>query len=101
DAAHAMLPFAAQGAGMAIEDAYVLAHSLHESQANVPQALANYEQLRRERVKRVAKRARLNAFAYHAFGPVALARNLVFAAKGQRLMGDLDWLYRYRVPGLN
>ena len=32
DAAHAMLPFAAQGAGMAIEDAAVLAKCLGETQ---------------------------------------------------------------------
>jgi salicylate hydroxylase len=100
DAAHAMLPFAAQGAAMAIEDAFTLAHCLSQEQTDVNTALTTYEALRRKRVKRVAMRSRLNAFAYHASGPIAFARNLVFAAKGQRLMRDLEWLYGYRAPDL-
>src|SRR5258708_34493040 len=46
DAAHAMLPFAAQGAGMAIEDAAVLAKSLGEgpieTAPQIAAALARY-----------------------------------------------------------
>ncbi len=48
DAAHPMLPFLAQGAAMAIEDAVVLARCLASS-SEVPEALGNYERLRRER----------------------------------------------------
>ena len=51
DAAHAMLPFAAQGAGMAIEDAAVLAKCLGESQneggSTISTALQRYARLRR------------------------------------------------------
>ena len=51
DAAHAMLPFAAQGAGMAIEDAAVLAKALSasagENTAHIPAALQRYGRLRR------------------------------------------------------
>src|SRR6202035_2221229 len=50
DAAHAMLPFAAQGAGMAIEDAAVLAKCLGEageSTAAIAAALTHYGRLRR------------------------------------------------------
>jgi salicylate hydroxylase len=101
DAAHAILPFAAQGAGMAIEDAYTLAYCLAQSRGDVSSGLSNYETLRRKRVTQVAARSKLNAFAYHASGPVALARNLVFNAKGQRLMSDLAWLYAYRAPGIS
>ena len=56
DAVHAMLPFAAQGAGMAIEDAAVLAKCLgearEESRAAIPPALKRYARLRRPRVAR-------------------------------------------------
>jgi salicylate hydroxylase len=100
DAAHAMLPFGAQGAAMAIEDAFTLAHCIDKQRTNIAAALDTYETHRRQRVLRVAERAKLNAFAYHAAPPVAWARNWVFAAKGQRLMRDLDWLYAYRVPGI-
>src|SRR4051795_244399 len=65
DAAHAMLPFAAQGAGMAIEDAAVLAHALSDSAgdntAGIPAALKRYGRLRRARVLRVQHAARQNA----------------------------------------
>lgn len=100
DAAHATLPFAAQGAGMAIEDGFTIAHCLYANQSNTELAFNAYEQHRRFRVQKIARRAQLNAFAYHASGPVALARNLTFALKGQQLMQDLKWLYDYRVPGL-
>ena len=50
DAAHAMLPFFAQGAAQAIEDAAVLAACLRDADvASVPQALQRYEQIRRPR----------------------------------------------------
>lgn len=48
DAAHPMLPFLAQGAAMAIEDAVVLARCLAKS-TEVSDALEGYERLRRER----------------------------------------------------
>lgn len=99
DAAHAMTPFAAQGAGMAIEDAATLAACLAETPANVTHALRNWEQQRKPRVAKVARRGALNHLAWHAVGPVALARNLVLALRpSQRLAADLDWLYGWRVP---
>ncbi|WP_026614282.1 FAD-dependent oxidoreductase [Ensifer aridi] len=95
DAAHAMTPFAAQGAAMAIEDARELARCLAGS-PDVPSAFARYEAARRARIDRVRKRAAFNRFAYHAGGPVRIARNLVLALKGpESLAADLDWLYGY------
>ncbi|ASY56207.1 FAD-dependent monooxygenase [Sinorhizobium sp. CCBAU 05631] len=95
DAAHAMTPFAAQGAAMAIEDASELALCLAEC-PDAPAAFARYEQARRARIARVRKRAAFNRFAYHARGPVRVARNLVLALKGpEALAADLDWLYGY------
>ena len=54
DAAHAMLPFFAQGAAQAIEDACVVAACLRRAdRASVPQALQHYEAIRRPRASRV------------------------------------------------
>lgn len=98
DAAHAMTPFAAQGAAMAIEDAALLAHVLADG-TDSAQALRRFETTRRERVARVRSRGAFNRFAYHARGPIALGRNLVLALRGpQSLAADLDWLYGYRTP---
>ena len=55
DASHPMMPFMAQGAGMAIEDAVVLARNLDAAQsaAEVPQALQNYEAMRKQRTSQI------------------------------------------------
>ena len=95
DAAHAMTPFAAQGACMAIEDAAVLANALAAHTEDVPAALATYEKLRRNRVCNVVARGRFNRFAYHLSGPAALARNMVFKLRGESLVKQLDWIYGY------
>lgn len=98
DAAHAMTPFAAQGAAMAIEDAALLAQML-ASPGDVGGSLRRFEAARRERVAKVRNRGAFNRFAYHARGPLALARNLVLSLrKPEQLAGDLDWLYGYRTP---
>jgi salicylate hydroxylase len=101
DAAHAMLPFAAQGAGMAIEDGYTLAQCIARHPDDIKTAFKTYESLRRQRIEKIAKRARLNGFAYHVSGPLAAARNLVFAVRGQRLLQDLQWLYGHRFADIN
>jgi salicylate hydroxylase len=102
DAAHAMLPFAAQGAGMAIEDAAVLAKCLAEaagdSGAGIPAALHRYAQLRRARVARVQRTARRNGTIYHLAGPMALARDLAIKVMGaKRMLARQDWIYQWRV----
>lgn len=94
DAAHAMPPFAAQGAAMAIEDAYTLAARVAAASEDLPATLANWEASRRPRLAKVARRGALNHFAWHARGPVAFARNLVLKAlPSDKLASDLDWLY--------
>ena len=101
DAAHAMLPFAAQGAGMAIEDAAVLAGCLSQSAgdniADIPAALKRYGRLRRGRVLRVQRAARQQGRIYHLTGPLALARDLAIKAMGpQRMLARQDWIYDWR-----
>jgi salicylate hydroxylase len=102
DAAHAMLPFAAQGAGMAIEDAAVLAKCLGESggesAAGITAALKRYGNLRRGRVWRVQRTARRNGTVYHLSGPAALARDLFIKTIGpQRMLARQDWIYDWRM----
>ena len=100
DAAHAMLPFAAQGAAMAIEDAAVLAKCLGgvgENTAGIPAALKRYARLRRSRVARVQRAARGAGRIYHLTGPAALARDLTIKAMGpQRMLARQNWIYDWR-----
>jgi salicylate hydroxylase len=101
DAAHAMLPFAAQGAGMAIEDAAVLAKCCGEfidDPANIAVALQRYATMRRSRVGRVQRTARQSGQIYHLRGPMALARDLTMQALGApRLQARQDWIYDWKL----
>ncbi|MBB5049864.1 salicylate hydroxylase [Rhodopseudomonas rhenobacensis] len=100
DAAHGMLPFAAQGAGMAIEDAAVLAQCLGDvtTPEAVPAALQRYATLRQPRVTRVQRTARQNGQIYHLAGAAALARDLAMRALGgQRLLARQSWIYDWRL----
>jgi salicylate hydroxylase len=98
DAAHAMLPFAAQGAGMAIEDAAVIAKCLSGQPANAPAAFAQYAGLRASRVARVMRTAPRNGQIYHLGGPAGFARDQVIRLLGgSRLLSRQDWIYDWRV----
>jgi salicylate hydroxylase len=93
-----MLPFAAQGAGMAIEDAAVLAKSLSEgpieTAPQIAAALARYARQRRPRVARVQQAARNRGRIYHLGGPLALARDLTIRLLGpQRLLAQQNWIH--------
>jgi len=65
DACHPMLPFMAQGAVMAIEDANTLAQCLASAAAAYPSALQRYEDLRRERTATVQQMSRDNIQFFH------------------------------------
>lgn len=98
DASHAMLPFAAQGAGMAIEDAAVIAKCLDASRANPTAAFAQYASQRTARVGRVQRTARKNGQTYHLGGPVGFARDQVIRVLGgSRLLARQDWIYDWKV----
>jgi salicylate hydroxylase len=97
-----MLPFAAQGAGMAIEDAAVLAKTLSESRldgtAGVAAALKDYATRRRPRVGKVQRAARFQGQIYHLGGPMALARDLAIQALGpRRMLARQSWIYDWRL----
>ncbi|MFC4345371.1 FAD-dependent monooxygenase [Cupriavidus numazuensis] len=79
DACHPMMPFMAQGAGMAIEDGVVLARCLadaaQDDYAAVPAALARYQRARHERTSRIQIGSRSNAWLKEG--------------------GNADWVYDY------
>ncbi len=98
DASHAMLPFAAQGAGMAIEDAAVIAKCLDASRTNPTEAFAQYAGLRAARVARVQRIARKNGQTYHLGGLVGFARDQVIRVLGgSRLLSRQDWIYDWKI----
>jgi len=65
DACHPMLPFMAQGAAMAIEDAYVLARRLMDHDAGFEKALERYEEERKPRTTMMQEISRENGELYH------------------------------------
>lgn len=91
DACHPTLPFMAQGAAMAIEDAAVLSACLTAGH-DVRGSLRRYEHLRRKRATGVQRGSRRNATLYHLPGVAALIRNVAIRGGAQRVM---DGLYSY------
>jgi salicylate hydroxylase len=101
DAGHPVLPFLAQGAALATEDAATLASLIPDDKASVGAALVQFERERLSRVKRVQDEARQNGRVYHLGGPAAIARDLVMHALGpERMTSRYDWLYGYTPPAL-
>ena len=91
DACHPTLPFMAQGAAMAIEDAAVLANCFSNG-ADVVAALRRYEDLRKARTAGVQRGSRRNATVFHLSGLKAWLRDRAASKAGKHSM---DRLYRY------
>lgn len=97
DAAHPVLPFLAQGAVLALEDAETLAGCLEADGSTVESALKRYEQKRWSRARDVAAASARNGWRYHLSGFMAAARNKVLTSlPPERLMAGYDWLYGWR-----
>ena len=97
DAAHAMLPFVAQGAAMAIEDAAVLSFCLGQEPADMAAALVHYAAKRRPRIARLRRAAQQTGRIYHLGGLVGFARNTTMRMLGgPRLLSRQDWIYDWR-----
>lgn len=104
DAAHPTLPFLAQGANLALEDALVLAACLAARPDGAPlgEALRRYEARRRPRTQRAIAAANGNAWNYHLpRGPTRLAAHtalrLVDRLAPGRMLRRFDWLYGHDV----
>ncbi len=97
DAAHPVLPFLAQGAALALEDAVALTAALAPQCGDVAARLADYSAARRPRAARVATASARNGRIYHVSGPLALARNAALSGlPPSRLMAGYDWLYGWK-----
>jgi salicylate hydroxylase len=97
DAAHPVLPFLAQGAAMAIEDARVLSECLGNTPDDPAGAMRRYEGHRKPRTARTQRAARRNGLIYHLAGSPGSARDhLVRALGGARLLARYNWLYSWR-----
>lgn len=95
DAAHAMLPFSAQGAAMAIEDAAILIKAM-DKLGPTPQALEAYEASRKPRIQKMKKLVNRNGRIYHMGMPGRLVRDLVMRTrKPEQLLSTLDWVYTW------
>jgi len=94
DAAHPTLPYLAQGAALAIEDAMTLSECLDAS--NHPaEAFRNFQRLRQTRTAKVQRRSRRLGHYYHFKGPARLVRNALLTRRSHDvLISSLDWLYR-------
>jgi salicylate hydroxylase len=98
DAAHPTLPYLAQGAAMAIEDAAVLGDCLAHSRNDAAAALRAYESIRRPRTARVQRASRRNATVYHLGGAEPLLRAVTrFALHGDKVVRRYDWLYGWKL----
>lgn len=93
DACHPTLPFMAQGAAMAIEDAAVLSQCLVSAEV-VPEALQRYESARRQRTAWVQRGSRRNARVFHMSGVSAWLRNRAVKRVRRDVMAEL---YSYDV----
>ncbi|MEM1047655.1 MAG: FAD-dependent oxidoreductase [Pseudomonadota bacterium] len=101
DAWHATLPFMAQGAAMAIEDAAVLSSCLIEA-ADPASAGARFQKLRAGRTRSLVDLAARNGRIYHMSGAVAFARNTTLSAlPAGRLLAGLSWIYGWKPPPLS
>lgn len=88
DAAHASLPYLAQGAAMALEDAVLLGRCWPD--------FAAFARHRMARTARVQQSSRLMAYRYHASGATRLLRNAVLRWGGaSAMLSRLEWLYGY------
>ncbi|MCH9764886.1 MAG: FAD-dependent monooxygenase [Alphaproteobacteria bacterium] len=96
DAAHPILPFLAQGAVMALEDAMVLADCLVSMPSNIDRTLKTYESRRRRRTARVARASVQNGRIYHQRGVTATVRNRAMGVLGgAALIRRYNWLYNW------
>ena len=96
DAAHPTLPFLAQGANMALEDAFVIARCLER--ADVADALRRYEEARLERTAAIVRGSSDNTKRFHnpALGsPEGAAAYVEREFQPEKVKERYDWLYEY------
>ena len=97
DSAHPMPPHLAQGAGMALEDGYVLAEIL-ASKRTTEEMHQEYYKKRFSRVNKVIRNANMNGGIFHLNGVLEHIRNMYLKnLSGDFHLSKYDWLYNYKV----
>lgn len=97
DAAHPVLPYLAQGAALAIEDAVTLAGCIAARPGDPAHAFRRYEALRRPRAMKVMRMSRRFGRLYHLSWPLRLARNAILERRDEeRALRRFDWLYAHQ-----
>jgi salicylate hydroxylase len=100
DAAHPSLPFLAQGANMALEDAWCLAQSISNHQ-RLGSAFAAYQAARKSRAQAIVQAANNNARAYHLSGVTRRVAHLGLRIGGRVApnfaFGRFSWIYDHDV----
>lgn len=91
DAAHATLPYLAQGAAMAVEDGVVLARALDQADT-IPDALQLYQRNRVERTRRVVEGSDANRELFHLRDIDEMRRRFKDRDEGSYRN---QWLYSY------
>ncbi len=91
DAAHASLPYLAQGAAMAIEDGAVLARTLRQ-QSTVAEALDLYQRNRVDRTARIVEQSTLNRRLFHLSTEAEIRAEFSRRNEGE---DRNTWLYSY------
>jgi salicylate hydroxylase len=97
DACHPTLPFLAQGAVMALEDAVVLARCL-TAYRDHQTAFARYEAARKERTARVVRGSAENAKRFHGREMADVAAADAYISREwqpERVKERYDWLFTY------
>lgn len=99
DAAHATLPFFAQGAVMAMEDAVTLQRAVGAHGSDYAAAFSAYHSVRRARVARVQDASVRNGHIFHLSGAMGFARDAVIKfMPPSAMLARFDWLYAYEPP---
>ena len=94
DAAHPVLPYLAQGAALAIEDAAALAACLAANPADIATGFWAYEAARRSRAARLQRISQRFGGLYHLRGPLRRVRNFLLRRREAKAALDrFDWLY--------
>ncbi|NKB53635.1 MAG: FAD-binding protein [Rhizobiaceae bacterium] len=94
DAAHSMVPYAAQGGACAIEDAYVLASLCSGSADDLTAAFDRFEKIRRPRVQKIMRLSDNNRRIYHLKTPYVPFRDAIMKLSPQAsLQKRMDWMY--------
>jgi salicylate hydroxylase len=94
DACHPMLPFLAQGAAQAIEDAAALAVQLRDPECDTRTALHRYERARLPHTARIQRLSWENNTVYHLpDGPAQEQRDAAYGDTGSGPLESMAWMY--------